>query len=296
MDRTEAELTRDFEDLEATIQCRYYDTTTTPGTFSIRDFTLDEVVIAGFDDYVRHPEFTYTSHNALYLLRPSASSLTSSVTYNCYNYADDENMYDPMSAAPSGVWPSTGSSEAQNIQAYTGNDHKCGATQLIDKYYKVIFEQSFPYDVVVDVWGDRCFLKNGAIWKLRYDEFGEANACVDPAQESHRVYLYYDFKSYNEQKINNKLLATRIPALKQSTFKGDTTPHIEYDSEGFEDDITCRDGETDAATILLQPRIGMCYDTTDDGGNPKNTWYNVCREDINTYDDLEDVIAKHARY
>lgn len=102
-------------------------------------------------------------------------------------------MYDPMSEVTA-TWPTSTS----NIQAYTANDHKCGATLLTDKYYKVIMDSSFPYDVVVDVWGDRCFLKDGKIWKLRFDEFGKANACVDPAAESQRVYLYYDFKSYNE--------------------------------------------------------------------------------------------------
>lgn len=75
--REEYSLVSDFEDLEATITCRYYDTTTTPGSFMNKSFTLAEVVIGGLENYIRHPEYTYTSHLDLYLLKPSASSTSS---------------------------------------------------------------------------------------------------------------------------------------------------------------------------------------------------------------------------
>lgn len=80
------------------------------------------------------------------------------------------------------------------------------------------------------------------------------------------------------------------------SYKGSS---IDY-ADVLTDSITCKEGDADEDTILLYPRLGMCYDTTestDDDGNTvvANTWYNVCRETVDA-DEIKDLVAFHSRF
>ena len=209
--RTDQELTQDFDDSVATIKCRHYDISVTPAVFSVKEFTLDQVVIAGLRHYLMKPEDVYTRNLDLYLIEPTFTSASSIPTFRCIKIADNERMYDPMEPFPTSEVPDA---SAIGWKTYTLIDHKCGSDPLHEAYYKVVIRNSFDYEVVADVWGDRCFFKDGRIWILRYDEYGLANACLDPAEMSQRYYISYRFKNYNDQKFAQSLHpAFRLPQV-----------------------------------------------------------------------------------
>lgn len=145
-------------------------------------------------NYMEVPKAVYTSHLELFLIKFTASSLTSEVKSKCILFHDDNRMYDPMSAFPAGDVPANDDSR---WEFYTFGDHKCGSISLNDKYYKVIIDSSFPYTFVADVWGDRCFKNDGSIMKLRYDEIGNPNACLIPGDKDSKEYITYKFKGFN---------------------------------------------------------------------------------------------------
>ena len=175
--------------MNTSIRCRYYDTTETvrANRFKIQEFSLDEVVIGGLENYFESTSSDFTSHNELYLIKPEGSiTLSQLPTFRCIKVYDNEALYDPNE-------PYMGTVPADNAgwQIYTPNNHECGADQLKDAYYKFIDPTgSFynVYDVFVDQWGKRCIFDDD-VWELKLDRFGKANHCQDKDLLRQRKYL-----------------------------------------------------------------------------------------------------------
>jgi hypothetical protein len=180
-------------------------------------------------------------------LKPVANSI-GAVSYTCIKYEDDKRMYNPLepfplSEVPAGSW-----------STYTLGDHKCGSIALLNKYYKVVVATDFRYEYVVDIWGDRAFRRDGKVWKLRYDEFGLANAAVNPNDEKEFDYLYYRFKEYNKQKLGSRKSATLFPTLPKKYLDSVPLPNTVM---AFATAKGCVTGSTDAQYPLTY-LLGIC--------------------------------------
>ena len=51
-------------------------------------------------------------------------------------------------------------------ETYTLIDHQCGSVSLLEKYYKVVVDPSFPFEFIADTWGSRCFKNDETVLKL----------------------------------------------------------------------------------------------------------------------------------
>lgn len=126
------------------------------------------MVIGGLEEYYANPTKDFTTHNELYLIKPTGTiTLDNLPGFKCIKVNDDASLYNP-NAAHTGTVPAANAAWVD----YHKDSHKCDTESLVDKYYKFIDAGTTYftiYDVLVDQWGKRCFMSNGSILQLKLD-------------------------------------------------------------------------------------------------------------------------------